>query len=123
VTGKYLLDTNIVSAILAKERVVLQRLGEIDYRIPAVVVGELYAWAFSPTQKRERLSLVRGFLSVVPVLRRDITTGERYGMAFVDFTRGGLKIPVNGLWIAALALQRDYTVATRDSDFNRVTGL
>ena len=41
--GKYLLDTNIVIAILAGETNVLERLVESDeVFVPVVVLGELY---------------------------------------------------------------------------------
>ena len=42
-SGRCLLDTNIVIAIFAEESAVLQRLSEAqDVFLPAIVLGELY---------------------------------------------------------------------------------
>ena len=32
-------------------------------------------------------------------------------------------MPINDIWIAAQAIRNDYTLITRDSDFDRVPGL
>lgn len=56
-------------------------------------------------------------------MRPNIITGERYGLIFAELTRQGKLIPTNDIWIAALALQHDYILATRDSDFSRIPGL
>jgi tRNA(fMet)-specific endonuclease VapC len=43
VSGSFLLDTNIVIAILAKEPAVHQRLAEAtEVFVPSIVLGELY---------------------------------------------------------------------------------
>jgi tRNA(fMet)-specific endonuclease VapC len=119
----YLLDTNIVAAFFEQERDVLQRLSEVDYQIPFAVVAELYACAHSPTTRRERLENVRILLSYSPILRPDHITGERFGLLYAELTRQGRLIQINDIWIAALALQFGYTLVTRDSDFQRISGL
>lgn len=49
-SGRFLLDTNIVIAIFAEEPIPLQRLAEAEeVFVPAIVVGELYYGARKST--------------------------------------------------------------------------
>lgn len=53
-SGRYLLDTNIVIALFADEAVVTERLGEAaEVFIPSVVLGELYYGAQVESSERE----------------------------------------------------------------------
>jgi len=119
----YLLDTNIVSAYIKGDRQVERRLVEVECTIPAPVVGELYHWVFYPITNSERLNRLRSFLAVFPVLETDRATGEQYGLISARLQAQGQRIPINDMWIAALALQYDLIVATRDSDFDRIPRL
>ena len=119
----YLVDTNIVAAYFKNDPDIVRRFRQVDLYIPLPVVGELHAWAFVPPRRRARLQAVRMLLSCALVLQPNLVTAERYGLLYTDLVGRGLMIPVNDIWIAALALQYDYTVATRDSDYDRITGL
>ena len=122
-SGGYLVDTNIVSAYFAGEKAIFYKFREAEILIPSPVVGEIFTWGYVPPLRRERLRSVRMLLSSVPVLWPDFKTGELFGRIYVDLEGRGRMIQQNDIWIAALALQHGYTVASRDSDFERVTGL
>ncbi len=50
-------------------------------------------------------------------------TAEQYARLFVQLRRAGTPVPDNDLWIAALALEHDLTLITRDQHFERVPQL
>jgi tRNA(fMet)-specific endonuclease VapC len=50
-------------------------------------------------------------------------TAEHYARLFVQLKRAGTPIPDNDLWIAALALEHDLTVVTRDQHFQHIPQL
>lgn len=50
-------------------------------------------------------------------------TARQYGELFAKLRRQGTPIPTNDIWIAALALQYDLTLDTRDEHFKRVPDL
>ena len=50
-------------------------------------------------------------------------TAEHYARLFVQLKRAGTPIPDNDLWIAALALEHDLLLITRDRHFDRVPQL
>lgn len=50
-------------------------------------------------------------------------TTEQYARLFVQLKRAGTPVPDNDLWIAALVLEHDLTLITRDGHFERVPQL
>jgi tRNA(fMet)-specific endonuclease VapC len=50
-------------------------------------------------------------------------TAGHYGRLFVQLKRAGTPVPDNDLWIAALALEHDLGLITRDQHFQRTPQL
>lgn len=50
-------------------------------------------------------------------------TARRYGQAKAKLRAAGTPIPENDIWIAALALEHELTLVTRDAHFAVVAGL
>jgi tRNA(fMet)-specific endonuclease VapC len=50
-------------------------------------------------------------------------TAEHYARLFVQLKRAGTPIPDNDLWIAALALEHDLQLITRDRHFKSIPQL
>jgi tRNA(fMet)-specific endonuclease VapC len=50
-------------------------------------------------------------------------TAEHYARLFVQLKRAGTPVPDNDLWIAALALEHDLLLITRDKHFERIPQL
>ncbi len=63
------------------------------------------------------------FLQMAALLHPDTATAESYARAAVALEAKGQVIPENDLWIAAVALECDMPLATRDAHFDRVDGL
>jgi tRNA(fMet)-specific endonuclease VapC len=59
----------------------------------------------------------------LPVLLCDVDVAWRYGEVKKLLRDKGRPIPENDIWIAAIALKHDLTLATRDVHFGEVTGL
>jgi tRNA(fMet)-specific endonuclease VapC len=66
---------------------------------------------------------VDDFLQMAALLHPDTATAESYARAAVALEAKGQVIPENDLWIAAVALECDMPLATRDAHFDRVDGL
>jgi tRNA(fMet)-specific endonuclease VapC len=91
-SGKFLLDTNIVIAIFAEDLSVqkhIARAGEIF--IPAIVIGELFFGAFKSGRPKANSARIENFAAVNAVLACDIGTGREYGrIKKVLHKKGGL---------------------------------
>lgn len=91
--------------------------------LPVPVIGELYFGAENSTrviENRARVAKLRSRTVPLPVSER---TAEVYARVRVELRRLGRPIPGNDLWIAAVCLEHDLTLATLDAHFAVVPGL
>ena len=123
-SGKYLLDTNIVIAWFAGEPRVRQHLElNANLFLPSIVVGELYFGACASGRKATNLSRIDDLAQESDVLACDLETALRYGDVKNDLRQKGRPIPENDIWIASIALQHRLILVSRDSHFDYVSGL
>lgn len=121
--GKYLLDTNIVIALFAGEQSVLDRLKDADeIFIPSIVIGELSYGAQKSSQTKKNLQRIETFVASNVVLPCDAVTGFHYGNIKEHLRQKGKPIPENDIWIAAIALQFDCILVSRDEHFSAIQG-
>ena len=119
------LDTNRLTDLFQGDAALAEWLGTCDeVWIPLVVLAEIKA-GFYGAQGRRNEALLQEFLgkATVGVLLPARETAERYARLFVQLKRAGTPIPDNDLWIAALALEHDLTLITRDRHFERIPQL
>ena len=123
-SGRYLLDTNIVIALFADESAVKDLLGEAEeVFIPSIVLGELYYGARKSRRVAENIARIDDFAARNIVLGCDTETARRYGEVKNGLRRKGRPVPENDVWIAAMALQNDLILVARDAHFREVEGL
>ncbi|RMG56201.1 MAG: type II toxin-antitoxin system VapC family toxin [Acidobacteria bacterium] len=123
-SGKYLLDTSVIIALFADDAAVKDNLAKADeIFIPCIAVGELYYGAWKSARIRENVARIDEFAADNVVLECNSGTARRYGEIKNALREKGRPIPENDIWIAAIALQHDLTVATRDTHFGEITDL
>lgn len=123
-SGRVLLDTNIVIALFAKEAVVQQRLAEVDEAfVPSIVLGELYYGAQKSSRVETNIARVSSFATANAILVCDTATAQYYGAIKNHLRTKGHPIPENDIWIAATAKQHQLTQVTRDGHFQAIEGL
>jgi tRNA(fMet)-specific endonuclease VapC len=91
--------------------------------LPLVALGKLYKGALKSLRPEHNLARIETFLQLAAVLHPDSATARRYAEAARDLESKGQVIPENDIWIAALALECDLPLATRDAHFERIAGL
>ncbi len=124
VNGKFLLDTNIVIALFAGEQLVLDHLKRAnEIFIPSIAIGELSYGAQKSGQTKKNLQRIETFVASNVVLPCDAVTGFYYGTIKEQLRKKGKPIPENDIWIAAIALQFDCTLVSRDEHFSIVHDL
>lgn len=123
-TGRVLLDTNILIALLAAAPRVVERVRDAEaVYVPAIALGELYYGARKSGRVDENVKRVATLAAASAVLVCDAATASTYGELKATLRAQGTPIPENDLWIAALAKQHGLTVASRDDHFGTVPGL
>ena len=123
-TGKFLLDTNIVIALFAGEAEVSHAIARTEeVFLSSVVLGELYYGARKSSRSTENLACTDTFASSNTVLGFSIPISRQYGAIKESLRAKGKMIPENDIWIAAVAIHYELTLATRDAHFIEIHGL
>lgn len=123
-SGKYLLDSNVVIALFSGDLSVIEHINKsFVVFLPAIALGELYYGAFNSSKQQTNIDRIDQFRTHISILDCDEQTAKFYGQIKKGLKDHGAPIPENDIWIAAIALQYSLTIATRDSHFNYVAGL
>ena len=127
----YLLDTDHLSYIQEAHPKVLERLQGLpaEDRVFTSVVGVaellrgIYLLPKGPRQ-RDLLKLydrtIRQMSEILPIT---LPVAERFVEIEVSLRRKGKPIPINDVWVSALALVHGAVVVTNDEHFSYVDGL
>jgi len=122
--GRYLLDTNIVIALLNGDSGIDQQLRLVaDVSLPSIALGELYFGAAHSGRPEANAARIDDFAETCTVHRVDAQTARQYGHIKAELQRRGRPIPENDIWIAACALQPGMILITRDKHFALVYDL
>lgn len=123
-SGRYLLDTNIIIALFAAEAIVKSTLAQAnEVFIPSFVIGELCYGARKSGRVGKNLARVDELIANSTILGCDAETARQYGEVKNKLRLKGRPLPENDVWIAALALRHDLILVTRDAHFQEVESL
>jgi tRNA(fMet)-specific endonuclease VapC len=122
-TDAYLLDTNAAIA-LSKQNTALETfIRDKEVFLPVIAIAELMYGAENSDRREENLAKVEAFAQQRVVLNCDLNTARWYGRIFKQLKDKGKPIPRNDVWIAAIAMQHDLILVTKDAHFNNVDNL
>jgi tRNA(fMet)-specific endonuclease VapC len=93
--------------------------------LPLMVLGELRAGFQAGSRARRNERILARFLGSprVRLLLPDEQTTFHYASLFAQLRRQATPIPTNDLWIAALVIQHDLVLLTRDAHFKHLPQL
>lgn len=120
------LDTNRVTDLFQNDRDLAKWLESCEeVWIPLFVLAEIKAGFQGGTQGTRNEPLLHKLLTkeTVKVLLPGMETAEQYARLFVQLKCAGTSIPDNDLWIAALSLEHNLALVTRDRHFQHVPQL
>ncbi len=115
------LDTNAYVAFARGDRGLLTAVRSCRQLVmPFICVGELRAGFRAGTMAAENEKNFQRFLGEerVEILFADEQTTHHYAGLFALLRARGTPVPANDLWIAALVIQFDLVLATRDAHFD-----
>jgi tRNA(fMet)-specific endonuclease VapC len=124
VNGRFLLDTNIIIALLNGDEVVLSNLVQSpEVFIPSIALGELFFGAAKSGRPSENIDRVERFASGRAILLCDVDVAREYGRLKQRIHEKGRPLPENDIRIAAMATRHGMTLVTRESHFQEVEDL
>jgi len=123
-SGRFILDTNIVIAIFNGETSIKEHLLKADeVFISSTVLGELFFGAFKSKRSKTNIKRISNFADSITILNCDKDTAQQYGIVKNKLLDKGKPIPENDIWIAAVAMQNDLILVTRDAHFDEIEEL
>jgi len=120
------LDTNRLTDLFQGDAELAELLATCDeVWLPLIVLAEIKAGFYGGTQQHRNEVLLRKFMAkpTVGMVLPGRETAEQYARLFVQLKRAGTPVPDNDLWIAALALENDLALITRDRHFDNIPQL
>jgi tRNA(fMet)-specific endonuclease VapC len=120
------LDTNRLSDLFRGDVSLADWLGNChEVWIPLIVLAEIKAGFYGGSRQHRNEGLLQKFLAkaTVGVLLPTRVTAEHYARLFVQLKSAGTPVPDNDLWIAALALEHELLLITRDRHFELIPQL
>lgn len=122
--NSFLLDTNIISAWLQGVTTIADNIDKaIAVYIPIIVIGELYYGASFSTQVQKNTENVKKLTGHYQILSIDKETTVMYGDIKASLRKNGKPIPENDIWIAAIIMQFNLSLVTRDKHFTEIEGM
>jgi tRNA(fMet)-specific endonuclease VapC len=120
------LDTNAYSDFMRGDPSRVSVIRSVaNIHIPLIVLAELRAGFAAGTQTATNAANLQQFLNSprVSVLLPDEQTTHHYAQIYLQLRKGGVAIPTNDLWIAALAIQHNLVLCTTDTHFQHIPQL
>jgi tRNA(fMet)-specific endonuclease VapC len=122
--NKIVLDTNIVAAWLKGEEGIADKIDKAkEVYLPIIVIGELYYGAHYSTKVQKNISDIVRLTSQYNTLSIDESTTILYGQIKTKLRKKGKPVPENDIWIAAIAMQYNLIIITRDKHFKEIEGI
>jgi tRNA(fMet)-specific endonuclease VapC len=122
--GRFLLDTNIIIALLEGDDAVLSNLDQAaEVFIPAVALGEVFFGAAKSGRPAENAARVERFASGRAIVSADSEVARECGRLKQHLKKKGRPIPENDIWIAAAAKCHGMVLVARDRHFQEVEDL
>lgn len=116
-----ILDTNALSAFVGEDSALLRVLASApQLALPVIVVGEFRFGIAQSKHRREYEQWVDRNLHRFVILNIEEQTTHHYASIRVELKGRGTPVPANDVWIAALTLQHDLEIVSRDAHFDAI---
>jgi predicted nucleic acid-binding protein len=121
---KLVLDTNIYCDYAERLPHVVDFMAAHgdDIYLPSIVLGELtYGFMNGSRQQFNEQKLQEVIKKLkIEIIDVNQNVSRKYAIIYLSLVKKGLKIPINGVWIAACCMEVGGTLLTRDQHFQPV---
>ena len=119
-----ILDTNAISAVAEGDTALEQALPDVRSQfIPVICLGEYRSAIIRSRARRELDRWPEKLANSRRVLPVELETTRYYAEIVADLCQRDCMIPMNDVWIAALAQQHKLPVLSRDGHFDHIKNL
>jgi predicted nucleic acid-binding protein len=116
-------DTSAIIGLLRRDSAVEQTISGRHFAITFITLAELSLGVLKAARPDAAWAHVRDVIGNHEMLHVSTVTPAIYARIYFDLEQRGTMIPINDIWIAALAIEARLPILARDEHFSRVTGL
>jgi predicted nucleic acid-binding protein len=120
---RILFDSNRYKDFCSGEKTIVKHIKSADkIYFPFIVIAELRSGFACGTKAKQNEAVLTQIINknCVDVLYADEETTHYYAYLFKQLREQGTPIPTNDIWIAAIAIQYDLLLASRDKHFKHL---
>ena len=119
-----IVDTNGISAWWLNETPFIRHIEQADRLcVPVPALAEFRFGILKSRFREKMMEWLDDALATTVVLVADEATTRQYAEIRLQLASAGTPIPMNDLWIAAIARQHKLPVLSRDAYFDQVSGI
>lgn len=119
-----IVDTNGLSAWWLNEPSFIGQMAHAERLcVPVPALAEFRFGILKSRFREKMMGWLNNALTTTTVLAADEITTRHYAEIRLQLSSAGTPIPMNDLWIAAIARQHKLPVVSRDAHFDHVAGL
>lgn len=121
--SELLLDTSAYSYMIRGDAEIQKAIQKASLVVMSpITIGELLVGFVRGNKADKNREFLDDYLAEPRVFLVDIDadTSERYALIMNTLRQQGTPVPINDVWLAALAWQHGYKILTRDAHFTKI---
>jgi predicted nucleic acid-binding protein len=119
----FIADTSAIIGVLRRDAAVEKHVTGNNFAITFVTLAELSLGVLKAARPEAAWSRIQDVIGSCHMFHVSTVTPAIYARIYFDLEKRGVMIPINDIWIAALAIEARLPILARDEHFSRVTGL
>ena len=119
----FIADTSVIVGLLRGDSQMEQAISDKNFAVTFVTLAELSLGVLKSAKRDTAWSRVQDVIRDRQMLHVSTFTPAIYARIYFDLEQRGSMIPINDIWIAALAIETQVPLLARDEHFSRVAGL
>lgn len=122
-TIDFIADTSAIIGVLRRDAAIEEKIRGKEFAITFVTLAELSLGVLKAARPEAAWSRIQDVIGNCQMFHVSTLTPAVYARIYFDLERRGAMIPINDIWIAALAIEARLPILARDEHFSRVANL
>jgi predicted nucleic acid-binding protein len=119
----FIADTSAIIRLCRRDEKVAEQIHGKTFAITFVTMAELSVGVLKSNKPDAAWDRIKEILVGQHIFHVSPHTPAIYAHVYVDLEKTGRLIPINDIWIAALAIEAKLPILARDEHFSRIKGL
>ena len=119
----FIADTSAIIGVLRRQAEVEEKVRGKNFAITFVTLAELSLGVLKAARPDAAWSRITDVIKDCQMIQVSTMTPAIYARIYFDLEQRGAMIPINDIWIAALAIEARLPILARDEHFSRIAGL